>query len=339
MVTNWLSLTQTEKIGLLNKCEQQTKMSAYSIEKDWWVSQVLKAISQSIYANHIAFKGGTSLSKGWGLIKRFSEDVDISVNRKFLGFGGELSRNQINDRLRRASCTFVRGDFRNEIERQLMQLAFPSTNFKVSVNETDISTTDPETIEVAYLSVLPQPNYLRDKVLIEVGARSLMEPAELIRFNSIIAETFPQSFPLETNFALQTVLPNRTFLEKLFLIHEEFSKPIEEIRIDRMSRHLYDIERLMDTDFVKDALTDESLYKEIVRHRQKFIGLKGFDYNTLLPQRINLLPPDAVKRKYGIDYRRMQDSMIFGNSLSFNQLLKRIEELNKRVNEIQFIND
>ena len=92
----------------------------------------------------------------------------------------------------------------------------------------------------------------------------------------------------------------------------------------------------MDTDFAKNALSNESLYKEVVKHRQKFIDLKGFDYNTLLPQKINLIPPDAVKNKYGIDYRRMQDSMIYGNSLSFNQLLKRVEELNKRVNEIQF---
>jgi len=80
MKTNWLSLSQIEQIRLLNNCEQQTKLSAYSIEKDWWVSQVLKALCISIYANHIAFKGGTSLSKGWGLIQRFSEDVDISIN-------------------------------------------------------------------------------------------------------------------------------------------------------------------------------------------------------------------------------------------------------------------
>lgn len=336
MKTNWLSLSQIEQIRLLNNCEQQTKLSAYSIEKDWWVSQVLKALSISIYANHIAFKGGTSLSKGWGLIQRFSEDVDISINREFLGFGGELSKNQISDQLRRASCTFVRSNLRNEIEKQLLQLGISADYFNVSVNETDISTTDPETIEVAYLSVLPQPNYLRDKVLIEVGARSLMEPAEPIKFNSILVETFPQSFPLESDFSLQTVLPTRTFLEKLFLIHEEFSKPIDDIRIDKMSRHLYDVEKLMDTDFAKNALSNESFYKELVKHRQKFIGLKGFDYNTLLPQRINLIPPDAVKNKYGIDYRRMQDSMIYGNSLSFNQLLKRVEELNKRVNEIQF---
>jgi hypothetical protein len=146
----------------------------------------------------------------------------------------------------------------------------------------------------------------------------------------------PKSFPLESVFTLQTVLPTRTFLEKLFLIHEEFSKPIAEIRIDRMSRHLYDIEKLMDTDFAKNALSNESSYKEVVSHRQKFIGLKGFDYNTLLPKRLNFRVPEAIKSKYGIDYRRMQDSMIYGDALSFKQLLERLEELNKRVNEIQF---
>ena len=78
------------------------------IEKDWWVSAVMRALFALPYANQMSFKGGTSLSKCWGLIDRFSEDIDIAVAREFLGYGGELSRTQISDKLRRASCYFVR---------------------------------------------------------------------------------------------------------------------------------------------------------------------------------------------------------------------------------------
>ena len=78
------------------------------IEKDWWVSAVMRALFALPYANQMSFKGGTSLSKCWGLIDRFSEDIDIAVAREYLGYGGELSRTQISDKLRRASCYFVR---------------------------------------------------------------------------------------------------------------------------------------------------------------------------------------------------------------------------------------
>ena len=78
------------------------------IEKDWWVSAVMRALFALPYANQMSFKGGTSLSKCWGLIDRFSEDIDIAVAREFPGYGGELSRTQISDKLRRASCYFVR---------------------------------------------------------------------------------------------------------------------------------------------------------------------------------------------------------------------------------------
>ena len=85
-----------------------SQLDAQSVEKDWWVTQVLKAIFSLPYAEHLSFKGGTSLSKCWHLIERFSEDVDIAVSREYLGFLGELSRTQVSDKLRRAACSFVR---------------------------------------------------------------------------------------------------------------------------------------------------------------------------------------------------------------------------------------
>ena len=85
-----------------------SQLDAQSVEKDWWVTQVLKAIFSLPYAEHLSFKGGTSLSKCWHLIERFSEDVDIAISREFLGFSGELSRTQVSDKLRRAACSFVR---------------------------------------------------------------------------------------------------------------------------------------------------------------------------------------------------------------------------------------
>lgn len=137
-------------------------------------------------------RGGTSLSKCWGLIKRFSEDVDIAVNREFLGFGGLLSKNQISDKLRRASCAFTRDKLRSDLEHALLDLSILPDLFEVSVHITPISTTDPEVIEVAYQSLFAeQMNYLKPVVKIEVSGRSMSEPLEGVMINSWIEQYMP----------------------------------------------------------------------------------------------------------------------------------------------------
>lgn len=105
---NWIDLKLDEKRLILDTLSVRLKLDQQSIEKDWWVTMVLRAIFSSEYAPHLSFKGGTSLSKCFKIIDRFSEDIDIAINREFLGFSGELSKTQVSDRLRRASCGFVR---------------------------------------------------------------------------------------------------------------------------------------------------------------------------------------------------------------------------------------
>ena len=108
----FIDIPEDRQREAINTVALQTGLPPSSIEKDWWVTQVLKALHTLPYAEHIAFKGGTSLSKCWNLIARFSEDVDIALSREFLGFSGELSKTQISDRLRRAACSFVREKMR-----------------------------------------------------------------------------------------------------------------------------------------------------------------------------------------------------------------------------------
>ena len=131
-------------------------------------------------------------------------------------------------------------------------------------------------------------------------------------------------------------ISERTFLEKIMLLHEEFAKSISEVRTGRMSRHLYDVERMMRTDIMEHALTDEQLYRSVVEHRRKFIGLKGFDYDTLYPKTLSLNIPSDVLPLWRQDYEKMQRSMIYSESLSFDELIARIQELNKRINQLPY---
>ena len=161
-----------------------------------------------------------------------------------------------------------------------------------------------------------------------------MEPSENREINSLLSSTFPdQTFTTEP-FSISTVLPQRTFLEKIFLLHEEFSQDTTKIRIDRLSRHLYDLEKLMDTEHGKAAINDTELYKGIVIHREKFNPLRGLDYSNHIPGRIKIIPPDTVIKEWEKDYQTMTENMIYGEPLKFDSLINRMLELQKRINDI-----
>ena len=302
------------------------------IEKDWWVTAVLRAVFSLPYSESLSFKGGTSLSKCWKLIERFSEDVDIAVSREFLGFSGDLSKTQISDKLRRAACSFVREQLLFDVKDRLLEQGVPADCFTVTVNVTPITTTDPERIEIHYRSNFNSNPYIKSQVIIEVSGRSMSEPRKPVELRSILEDNFPESPFVEQPIIVNAVIPERTFLEKIFLLHEEFSHSPEQIRVDRMSRHLYDIIKIADTDIANRALSNRELWNSIVEHRHKFIGLKGFDYNTLTPDRIHIVPPDTIIEQWRKDYDAMREIMIYGDSPEFDDLINRIRALNVRIN-------
>ena len=119
-------------------------------------------------------------------------------------------------------------------------------------------------------------------------------------------------------------------------MHEEFAKPQELLRTERMSRHLYDLVRMYDAGIAEKAFLNKQLYKSIVEHRRVFIGLKGFDYDTLSPEKINIIPPDNVISQWQTDYETMQETMIYGESLPFNKLIDKIKQLNQKINKIEW---
>lgn len=335
-MNKWLSLEKERRITILENISNQTGLSTTAIEKDWWVTMVLKALYSSSFAEHISFKGGTSLSKCWNLIERFSEDVDVAIDREFLGFGGELSKTQISDKLRRASCAFSRNVLPNELKNQLLNLGIDEHQYSINIETTAITTTDPEIIEIHYCSDYDEDVYIPKRVLIEVSGRSMREPREKVCINSIISNMYSTASFADENFEINAVSPKRTFLEKAFLLHEEFCKPKGEIRTERMSRHLYDLEKLANTQIVNEALNDVLLYYSIVEHRKKFIGLKNFDYTTLLPHSISFVPPSDIIDKWKEDYEKMQSFMIYGSSLPFNELISRITQLNDKFKQLDF---
>jgi len=330
-MNSWLKEDKQRRIFIIENIASQKRLSPDAVEKDWWVTMTLRALFSCECAKHIVFKGGTSLSKAWNLIERFSEDIDIAIDRRFFGLDGELKRKQINN-LRRASCSYISRILKDDLDNRLKNNGIDGYN--ISVQETQDSTKDPQTIEIHYHSLFAE-NYIRDKILIEIGARSLMEPSKHVRLRSVIADNYPEADFADSYIAIPVVVPQRTFLEKAFLLHEEFQKPTEKIRSERMTRHLYDLEKLMDTEYAKEALSNSDLYGSIVKHRRMLTAMKEVDYSTHAPQTINFVPPASVIDLWRKDYETMQSSMIYGNSLPFDRLISRIKELNERFRNMQ----
>ena len=331
----WLNLEKERRRQILNQTSIKTGIRAHAVEKDWWVTLTLKAVFDTQWAPQLVFKGGTSLTKSWNLIERFSEDIDLAIDKEYLGFQGEPNRSKI-ERLRRSASTFITTEFKDGLKKSLLNLGLKEDQFQLKARFAEDSIRDPQVLELQYNSILePDPNpYLKEQVLIEVGARSLREPSSCRSVNYIISNTFPNTSFSTKAFEVQTVDPKRTFLEKVFLLHELFQRSDLEGAQDRMSRHLYDLERLMDTEHAAEALVDKTLYQSIVLHRQQFNKVTGIDYKLHQPNFIDFIPPEQIYSQWERDYRAMQETMIFGESLPFEELIERLKQLRSRFRKI-----
>lgn len=211
----WLLLPEKRRIEILNAVSTRTGLPENTIEKDWWVTLALKVTFSTKWARNIVFKGGTSLSKSWDLIERFSEDIDLALDREALGFTGDLSNSQIKN-LRKVSYKFISNDFKNAVEEQLLGMGFAPDMFTLSAQASKDSDRDPQVLELQYKSILDKTGYIAQKVLIEIGARSLREPSSNRKIQSIIGNIFPEQSFEGQPFIVETVDPKRTFLEKAF---------------------------------------------------------------------------------------------------------------------------
>lgn len=334
----WLSNSRNDRLAMV---QQATLVKGLpdmnAVEKDWWVTMALRALFSLDCGGYLLFKGGTSLSKGWNLIDRFSEDIDLCIDQRFfadvknLPFAVCKNNNQIKF-LRKASRDFVMDELAGALEARLQQWGVEACKV-VRVTERPDGTpvdhdSDPAALMLEYESVLEVRNaYLPPAVKIEVSCLGMREPFELRRIGSLVGDCFPGED--DENVAdIATVLPSRTFLEKAFLLNEEFQR--KSPRFQRMSRHLYDLERLMDTAFAADALKNDGLYEAIVAHRAKFYHVGGVRYDSDARDVIDFVPKGDFLESYRSDYEQMQRSFIYGKSLGFDELVIRLEELRGR---------
>lgn len=207
---------------------------------------------------------------------------------------------------------------------------------KLELEEITTSDQDPIIILVNYPNVIESPGYLRPRVQVELGCRSLIEPFSIRTFNSFLDEMYPEASFAKQPIHIPTVDPERTLLEKIFLLHEEFQRPDNKVRVDRMSRHLFDIYKLAASPFAEKVLLNQELYAEIVYHRQLFTKLGGVDYKLHNPGTINPIPPNNLLDAWKKDYSIMQEQMIYADSPSFDVMLEAIRSYISKINQLDW---
>lgn len=321
----FLHIPDNEKKKIYQDVSNKIGLPPQAVEKDVWVTLMLKMVFSSELAPHFIFKGGTSLSKAFDLIRRFSEDIDLGIDRRHLGFEGFLNKGQIR-KLRRACHTFVSGELKETLKGQLDAFGVDGSWYELVIENTQISDQDPETIVVNYKSVHEESkiSYLQPKVKIEVSARSLIEPYQIVGIQSWIDKQYSGAEFTDGEFPVHATDPQKTFLEKLILLHEEFQKPTDKVRHFRMSRHFYDIGQILKTEHGKSALENQELFESIIAHRKALTPMKTTDYDRLTIESLSVVPPKEHLDSYKVDYREMNASMIQGGSGDFEDLLGKI---------------
>lgn len=334
----FLTLLPEERRQICEAVGADLGLNPASVEKDFWVCWTLRELfTLPSIGEHLTFKGGTSLSKGWKLIERFSEDIDVVIDRQALGFEGERSPEAAagsNERRRRlealrAACqTHIREKLRPALERRLRERLGSLGIWTLAEDPSDL---DQQTLLFAYPASLEERGYLRPEVKIELGARSDIDPSAQPIIQPYIADARPELLG-PSQFAVRTLDPRRTFLEKLCLLHEESYRAEGKVLAERLSRHYYDLYCLITSGTAAEALADPELFKRVVAHREVFFRRSAEAQATLTPGALRLIPTAEREPAWRRDYEAMQEAMFFGESPQWREILQVVGEFETRFN-------
>lgn len=327
-----VDLPERERDVLFRNTAEKQGMSPGIVEKDFWVCWALDYLFHDCpWAKHLAFKGGTSLSKCFGLIQRFSEDIDIILDWRLLGFEkdepwGDRSRTK-QDRFNKDANvrteSFLHETFLPKLQGDFAELL--NAEFSLFIDEAD-----PQTVCFAYPRIFGEAAIL-PVVRVEIGALAAWTPVQDAVVTSYAAKQYPQLFELPSTHIL-TVSPERTFWEKATILHKEAFRTNGKMPA-RYSRHYYDL-YCMDKSPVKAAaLADLDLLERVVRFKDRFYPAGSAHYELAKPGTLRLMPPDECMPILRDDYDHMKN-MIFGAQPESDEILESLSQLEREINRL-----
>lgn len=330
------------RMGLFTATAQRLGTTPQNVEKDFWVCWTLDALFNGIEDGpRLLFKGGTSLSKGFGLIERFSEDIDVTVFRDDLGAPatiGELAALSRNKR--EAALDQIKAACEAHINEPMMaRLAeicadtCARTGLALHSMRVEPDAADRQTLRLVYPSITPEDVYIAKSVKIESGAKSALDPHSvrtIVPYVDVDAVALDLSVP-----GITIVDAERTFWDKVVILHglRRWFDIRGQLRGDgqRVSRHYYDLFRLIQSKVGPAALAKRALGEDCVAHARMFFNRPDFDLASAQAPTYALLPEGPMMDGLRQDYRAMS-SMIFDEPPSFDAVMEAIAGLEKTVN-------
>jgi hypothetical protein len=329
-------LAQSEKISILQKAAGTSEKSETIFEKDFWVCWTLgKLFSITELKDHLTFKGGTSLSKVYGVIHRFSEDIDISIEKNYLGFSGDQDpekfgsnkRNLILKELSEACQNFVKNKIMPELIK-IISAQIPDKTWRIEIDPND---PDEQTILFYYPeSTSSKSGYIRPSVKIEFGARSEHWPVSQQKIQSYLKTALPNLI-IENQIEIKVLNIERTFWEKATILHMYAHFPDSKNVPIRQSRHYYDFYCLLESKFKNDSQNLIDLLVRVAEHKSIYFRASWASYETAKKGTLKLLPPQRILSEMEADYEKMAE-MFFNEQPSWNKIIESIGDFEKHFN-------
>lgn len=334
-------LPPSDRADLFRASAEKRGFNVVIVEKDFWVCWVLKRLfTLPEPPAGLVFKGGTSLSKVYGVIERFSEDVDLSFDRSDLGFGGPADPLQAGSKKKQqtqlkellAACTAMIHDALLPQLQEAMATALGGTDgWRL---ELDAEDEEQQTLHFHYPPsgfASDGEGYLRPFVRLEMGARGEPWPHEAAEVQSFAAEDFPTAFAAPA-CTVNVIGAERTFWEKVTILHMWHHAGLDRHLRDRQSRHYYDVVKLYRSEIGERAFADLDLLRSVAAHKSVFFARAWAKFDEAIPGTLRLTPADHIRGELERDYASMRNEMIYGDAPALAEILAVLQEIEDRVN-------
>lgn len=321
------NLPKQQRSELFSETATLMKTTNAIVEKDFWVVWTLNKIFSDDRLNKILmFKGGTSLSKVFNLIGRFSEDIDLILDWRLVSKENPLNEQEskskqvkFNEQINENAKEYIQ----NQLLPILSQILSPLCSCSIAE--------DGFSINVKYPNAF-NDNYLRPEILLEIGPLASWLPSDSFEISSFAAQKFPQVFE-QSICIVHTIVAKRTFWEKATILHHEANRPADSAMPTRYSRHYYDLAMMAQSKVKNEALADLDLLQNVVEFKQKFYPRTWAKYEEAVPGTLKFLPPQFRLESLEKDYKAMQN-MIFDKYISFDEIISILGNLEKEINEV-----
>lgn len=327
------ALTNQQRKFIFSETAYKMNVQPVVIEKDYWVCLVLDFLfNYSSFKDSFIFKGGTSLSKCYGVIERFSEDIDLIFKWSMLGIEKEqiyeprtkTKNNKFAENLNLKCIEFLKSTFIGKFNDELSQYL----GFKIDVKFDDF---DQQTINIFYPSIY-EDEYIKPFIRLEIGPVSLQNPEVICSIKPYCSNYYSKFFDYY-EFNVPTISIARTFYEKLLILSNENDRPIDSKRPARYSRHYYDVCKIFESSFIERILSNNELFNEIKMFKNLFYRSSWSKYDKVTLENICIVPnpslTDFLKRDY-----KMMENMFFGNHPSFEELLSKLTLIQEKLNNL-----